>query len=155
MKNLLANRPNVVIVADSARIHFDETQWSLHSGEFSSAEIEAGKSKTDCRWKCKSQSPSVDDSTKAKDIPIEKPVKQRLFTKSPTKSSKSQQPSSKSSKPETKSSTAPDQIPTAEEQDAKKAQMIIGLVQSLAFRAATAVKNAKQIEKESASRASE
>ena len=149
MKILLANRPNVVIVADSARVHFDETQRYLHS-DLSSAEMEAEPSKTDSRWKCKSQSPSIDDNSKAKDIPIEQPAKRRLSRASfpgAMKSSKSKQPS-KSFRAKKKSAT-PDTLTSAKEQDAKKAQMIIDLVQSLAFRAATAIHNVKRSQRES------
>ncbi|CAJ1965804.1 unnamed protein product [Cylindrotheca closterium] len=147
MKNLLANRPNVVIVDDSARMHFDESQRSLYC-DLSSAEFEAEPHKTDSRWKCKSQLPSIDDSTKAKDIPIEKPTKRRTLRPSfsgSSKSSKSKQSSRK------KSSPTPATMPSKKEQDAKKAQLIIDLVQSLAFRAVTAIHNVKRSERESPS----
>mmetsp|Transcript_3427 Transcript_3427/g.7813 ORF Transcript_3427/g.7813 Transcript_3427/m.7813 type:complete len:162 (+) Transcript_3427:51-536(+) len=157
MKDLLANRPNVVIVEDSARMHFDKTQRYLYS-EQSSAEMEASTSKADARWKCKSQSPSIDDNSKTKDIPIEKPPKRRLlrssFTASTKSSTKGAKKAAKSSKAEQKLST-PNRLPSAEDPDANKAQRIIDLVQSLAFRAATAVQHAKQNERESATRASE
>lgn len=158
LKDLLANRPNVaiLIVEDSARIHFDASQRSLFSDQ-SFAEMETSSSKADTRCKCKSQSPSSDDSTKTKDLPLEKPAKRSFLRRSFPGSTK---PSSRSKKlsmssKATKLSSSPDKIPSAEERDAKKAQRIIDLVQSLAFRAAMAVHNVKRREREPATRARE
>ena len=130
MKNLLANRGDVVIVNDSARVHYSES-----SGFFSesSAEMEVPKSsKADSRWKCKSQSPCPVTNAKTKDSALNLPPKPKTSLSSPTLTLKS--------KTEAKKKTAPPPRQLSkEEQDANKAQQIIDLVQSLAFRAATAI----------------